>query len=72
MRDYSSYTLGSLLSHADEQIKRNAMSILKRLQRTAAPVAFAIKPPKGHVSNFCRMCGLLHEDCACPYSNCCP
>lgn len=30
--DYSKITLGSLLSHCDTIIKRNALSILKRLQ----------------------------------------
>jgi hypothetical protein len=33
--DYSKLTLGELLSHADETIKRNAISILKRLQKIA-------------------------------------
>ena len=31
--DYSKITLGELLSHANETIRRNAMSILKTLQR---------------------------------------
>lgn len=32
--DYSTITLGTLLSHANETIRRNAMSILKQLQRS--------------------------------------
>lgn len=35
MIDFTSITLGSLLSHANETIRRNAMSILKQLQRDA-------------------------------------
>lgn len=31
--DYSKKTLGELLSHANDIIKRNAISILKQLQR---------------------------------------
>ena len=33
MKDYTKLTLGQLLAHANETIKRNAMSILKTLQR---------------------------------------
>lgn len=33
--DYTEMTLGELVSHANEIVKRNAMSILKQLQRGA-------------------------------------
>lgn len=33
--NYTTYTLGDLLSLPDETIRRNAMSILKQLQRGA-------------------------------------
>ena len=31
--DYTKYTLGELLTHTNDTIKRNAMSILKTLQK---------------------------------------
>jgi len=31
--DYSKLTLGELISHSNETIRRNAMSILKQLQK---------------------------------------
>ena len=38
MRNYLNLTLGELLSHANAIIKRNAISILKQLQRSAPKV----------------------------------
>jgi hypothetical protein len=35
--DYTKYTLGELLTHTNETIKRNAMSILKTLQKENKP-----------------------------------
>jgi len=44
--DYSKISLGELLSHADETIKRNAVSILKRLQKIAFQIATSKKKTK--------------------------
>lgn len=33
MQDFTTYTLGTLLSHSNEIIRRNATSIIKTLQK---------------------------------------
>lgn len=46
MKDHSQITLGLLLSHPSETIRRNAMSILKQLQRQAPLCAYCINTAK--------------------------
>jgi len=57
--DYSTLTLGELLSHANETIRRNAMSILKTLQREETP-HYCEKTNCDNLANegyaYCRRC----------------
>lgn len=53
-------TLGELLSHGDDTIRRNALSALKRLQRTDGRMH--IGPSEAHA----RHCHTLKEYGTCP------
>jgi len=51
--NFSTITLGELLSHANETIRRNAISILKQLQRSDNLTTTATGH---HLAPLCRYC----------------
>lgn len=67
MNNYTSITLGELLSHTNEIIKRNAISILKQLQKDKqikCPDCKAIIWDKKTIDqrlNKCHGCGLRFD-----------
>lgn len=67
--DYTRKTLGELLTDRDDIIKRNATSILKRLQRLAQQAAciheWKITEPRDFYANYeaCTRCGAIRPGC---------
>lgn len=64
--DYSKITLGELLSSQNETIKRNAIGILKNLQKSSPKPLLAIKKnlkdgiidKSYHAIMYCEVCGM--------------
>lgn len=53
--NYTDYTLGMLLNAKDETIKRNAISILKTLQRTCEDCGAKMEKQEGY-GFYCPEC----------------
>lgn len=53
MQNHAHLTLGQLLSHTNSTIQRNAVSILKTLQRIETPACQLCNSPLPNHSKYC-------------------